>query len=92
MLARGERIENLVDKTDNLRTQADRFHRWLLFWPVSLSAHSALAALWLLLLFAGSYFGGSLASSNHDGCAERAFAGVAAPDKTGPCSFCHGLF
>ena len=27
MLARGERIENLVDKTDNLRTQADRFHR-----------------------------------------------------------------
>ncbi|CAK0754213.1 hypothetical protein CVIRNUC_002280 [Coccomyxa viridis] len=27
VLARGERIENLVDKTDNLRTQADRFHR-----------------------------------------------------------------
>ena len=26
VLARGERIENLVDKTDNLRTQADRFH------------------------------------------------------------------
>ncbi len=27
VLARGERIENLVDKTDNLRNQADRFHR-----------------------------------------------------------------
>ena len=27
VLARGERIENLVDKTDNLRFQADRFHK-----------------------------------------------------------------
>eukprot|EP00884_Botryococcus_braunii_P011174 jgi/Botrbrau1/20057/Bobra.200_1s0062.2 len=27
VLARGERIENLVDKTDTLRFQADRFHR-----------------------------------------------------------------
>lgn len=26
-MARGERIENLVDKTDNLRFQADRFHK-----------------------------------------------------------------
>ena len=27
VLARGERIENLVDKTDDLRSQADRFQR-----------------------------------------------------------------
>lgn len=27
VLARGERIENLVDKTDNLAFQADRFHK-----------------------------------------------------------------
>ncbi len=48
VLARGERIENLVDKTDNLRTQADRFHRWaallrvscvILFAEQSQSAH-----------------------------------------------------
>ena len=27
MLRRGENLENLVDKTDNLRFQADKFHK-----------------------------------------------------------------